>query len=589
MKQIKVKLDFTAAGNQPSAPIQTTTCQHPSPDREGWGEDTYNGVPCSIIVSGLLAMFGFKDQEVPEGVRNTTLYKLARQMRYICDFNVHKLMNNLPWFGLPTDEVRRTVDSALSSTRGQDIPAELRTVMDDLKKPDLSTTAKRQEYLERLNPLPKQMPWLFNYIYKRYGRNGRSALVAALPMLGTLLGRFESKYLDGRKHRPVFMSVICGHAGSGKGFIADMQEWLLKPILDDDERGRMELQEYDRESKRKKGVKQLGEKPTPCIRVINATSSNGFLMERAQSCLGQPLCVITEEIDESARANKNGAWADKSDIYRKAFDGAMWGQDYLTYSGNVHIFVNLLFAGTYVSVRNYFSNVENGLMTRFFFTEMARDRGKNVELRKDVETLDDRKAERIVQQLYEQGSTTEIQEPENIISFSLPKAKQDAYAFNEEKIAEWEASGPDDENRDEAIDFLRRRAAVTLFRASQVCYALEKNRETNVGRAMARWFANESFLNQYIMFGDAINENNRQNEMIQRKQDLAASRIARNDALTKLLEELPEEFNRDDLKMAMTKRGIKTECVKTYLNRMEERELIMNLGESYKKIASLTA
>ena len=554
-------------------------------DHAGSPIGNYDGIPYSVITNALLGMWGFKDGMVPEGARNTTLYKLARQLRYICDFNPLTLFDSLPWFGLPIEEVKQTISSAIASTRGQDFPSELRAVLNDIKKPDLSTTAKRQEYLERLNPLPKQMPWLFRYIYQRYGRNGRSALVAALPMLGTMLGRFECKYLDGRKHRPVFMTVVCGHPGSGKGFIADLQEWLLKPVLDDDEKGRKELEAYDEECKKQKNAKQQPSEPMPCIRVINATSSNGFVMKRAKASMGQPLCVITEEIDESSRANKNGPWADKSDIFRKAFDGSCWGQDYLVYSGQVHLFINLLFAGTYVSVRNFFRNVENGLMTRFFFTEMAPDRGKNVEIRSDYETADDRKAAKIVQQLYEHGSTIDIQAPENIISFALTKGKKDAYDFNEEKIAEWEASGPDEDHRDDAIDLLRRRAAVTLFRASQVCYALERNRETTVGRAMARWFANESFLNQYIMFADAINESSRQNEMIQHKQDLAASRIARNDALTRLLAELPEEFSREDLKFVMERRGIKAECVKTYLNRMVERELIMGTDNYFRKLS----
>ena len=544
----------------------------------------FNGIPYSVIVSGLLSRFGFSDGNVPEGARNTTLYKLARQLRYICDFNPLHLRQVLPDWGLTAAEVEGTIASALVSTRGQDFPFDLKQVLDDNTKPDLSTSAKRQEYLERLNPLPKKMPWLFEYIYKRYGRNGRSALIASLPMLGTLLGRFESKYLDGRKHRPVFMVVVCGHAGSGKGFLSDLQEWLLKPIIEDDERGRAELLAYKKESDKKKGAKQLPEKPEPCIRVLNATSSNGFLMERAQTSLGQPLCVITEEIDESARSNKNGSWADKSDIYRKAFDGALWGQDYLIYSGSVHIYVNLLFAGTYVSVRNYFNNVENGLMTRFFFTEMARDCGKNVEIRPDKASLDDTKAAKIVQSLYEQGSTTDLPEPENIIAFALPKAKKDAYDFNEEKIQEWEASGPDEDHRDMAIDLLRRRAAVTLFRAAQVCYALEKNRETEVGRAMARWFANEIFLNQYIMFGDAINDSSKANDAIQHKQDIAASRVARNDALSRLLRELPEEFSIDDMKTVLESKGQSVGGVYVYVKRMIDRELIMGDGERYRKL-----
>ena len=546
--------------------------------------DTYNNIPYSVIVNALLSMFGFQDGFVPKGARNTTLYRLARQLRYICDFNPAYIRSVVPDWGLSEEEIAQTISSAVNSTRATDMPFELKQAIDGIQKPDLSTPAKRQEYLQRLNPLPRTMPKLLRYIYKRYGRNGRSALIAALPMLGTLLGRFESKYLDGKKHRPVFMVVIAGHAGSGKGFIADMQEWLLKPIREDDERGRAELDAYNKEKEKKKGAKQLPDKPAPCIRILSATSSNGKLLEMAQNALGQPLCIVTEEIDESSRANKNGAWADKSDIFRKAFDGATWGQDYLIYSGSVNLFVNLVFAGTYVSVRNYFSNVENGLMTRFFFTEMARDLGKNVEMRWDGEKKEDREAAKIVQDLYQQGSTIDLPAPDNIISFALPKAKTDAYKFNEEKIAEWEASGPDEDHRDDAIDILRRRAAVIIFRASQIMYALEGGKETKQGMAMARWYGNESFLNQYIMFADAINESVKANDAIQRKQDIAASRVAKNNALFRLLDELPDEFTKEDVKKVLVEKRMAVQPYCTYIKRMESRELIMRQGDTYKKI-----
>ena len=578
MKQ-KTILQKDAGAAQGAAPVQGKAL--PS---GGSFPDNYNGIPYSVIVNSLLAIFGFRDGIVPEGARNSTLYRLARQLRYICDFNPLYIRSVVPSWGLTEEEMNQTIHSAVSSTRMTDMPYELKHAIDEIQKPDLSTAAKRQEYLQRLNPLPAKMPFLMRYILKRYGRNGRSALIASLPMLGTLLGRFESKYLDGRKHRPVFMVVVAGHAGSGKGFLSDMQEWLLKPVLEQDEKGREELEAYAREREKKKGAKQLPDKPTPCMRVLSATSSNGMLLERAKASLGQPLCVITEEIDESSRANKNGAWADKSDIYRKAFDGAIWGQDYLTYSGSVHLFVNLVFAGTYSSVRNYFSNVENGLMTRFFFTEMARDLGRNVELRWDGETKDDRKAAEIVQSLYDQGSTIDIPASENVISFQLPKAKKAAFDFNEEKIQEWEASGPDEDHRDTAIDLLRRRAAVTIFRASQVMYALEGNKETAVGMAMARWFGNEAFLNQYIMFADQINDAARANDAIAKKQDIAASRVARNNALFRLLDQLPDEFSRDDLKKAVKETGVRELNAPVYLHRLLQREMIMETKDGYKKL-----
>ena len=546
--------------------------------------DTYQGIPYAVICNSLLASFGFKDGHVPEGARNTTLYRLARQLRYICDFNPRYVRACVPTWGLGEEEAMQTITSAVSSTRATDIPLTLKQAINEIQKPDLSTPQKRQQYLQRLNPLPRHMPWLLRYINKRYGRNGRSALVAALPMLGTLLGRFESKYLDGRRHRPVFMVVVCGHAGSGKGFIADMQEWLLKPVLEEDEKGRLQLEAYAREREKKKGAKQLPDKPTPCMRILSATSSNGMLLERAKAALGQPLCVITEEIDESQRANRNGAWADKSDIYRKAFDGSIWGQDYLTYSGSVRIYINLVFAGTYLSVRNYFQNVENGLMTRFFFTEMARDLGHNVELRSGSETKDDRQAAQIVGQLYEMGSTTEISEEENVIHFALPKAKKAAYDFNEEKIAEWRESGPDEDHRDMAIDLLRRRAAVTIFRASQIMYALEGMKETQAGQEMARWYGNEAYLNQYIMFADQINAAASANDAVARKQDIAASRLARANALFRLLDALPKEFTREDVNKALEADGKSISGMRQYISRLLQREMIMEIPGGYKKL-----
>ncbi|MBO4550334.1 MAG: DUF3987 domain-containing protein, partial [Bacteroidaceae bacterium] len=386
MTKKKTIINKEAAMTPSNSPLKGENSLPLGEGRGGSFPSDYNGIPYAVIVNSLLNAFGFKEGNVPEGARNTTLYRLARQLRYICDFNPSYIRSVVPDWGLSEEEVVQTIHSALGSTRATNLPYELQAAINEISKPDLSTPAKRQEYLQRLNPMPKKMPKLLRYINQRYGRNGRAALVAALPMLGTLLGRFQSKYLDGRAHRPVFMVAVCGHAGSGKGFISDLQEWLLKPILEDDARGREQLDEYNKEKEKKKGAKQLPDKPTPCMRVLSATCSNGMLLERAKSALGQPLCIVSEEIDESSRANKNGAWADKSDIFRKAFDGASWGQDYLTYSGNVRVYVNLLFAGTYVSIRNYFRNVENGLMTRFFFIEMARDLGKNVEVKWDGET-----------------------------------------------------------------------------------------------------------------------------------------------------------------------------------------------------------
>ena len=103
---------------------------------------------------------------------------------------------------------------------------------------------------------------------------------------------------------------------------------------------------------------------------------------------------------------------------------------------------------------------------------------------------------------------------------------------------------------------------------------------------MARWYGNEAFLNQYIMFADQINDVARANNAIQRKQDIAASRVARTNALFRLLDKLPEEFTLKDIKNVMKDDGMATDGATTYITRMERREMIMRTPDGFKKLIS---
>ena len=155
MRQIKVKRDY----HQTTPPMPAPVCRS-LPLREGKGgsafPDSYNGIPYAIIVNALLARFGFAGGIVPEGARNTTLYKLARQMRYICDFNPLLLQLILPSWGLPDEEIRGTVQSAIASTRSQDMPYDLKSVLNTITKPDTPSRNPTSQ------PLQKDMNTLKN-------------------------------------------------------------------------------------------------------------------------------------------------------------------------------------------------------------------------------------------------------------------------------------------------------------------------------------------------------------------------------------------------------------------------------------------
>ena len=81
-----------------------------------------------------------------------------------------------------------------------------------------------------------------------------------------------------------------------------------------------------------------------------------------------------------------------------------------------------------------------------------------------------------------------------------------------------------------------------------------------------------------------VKRGGRDNDAIQRKQDIAASRVARNDALSRLLRELPNEFVTNDLKKLLDNKGMNKAGSSIYIKRMIEREMVMELGDHYKKI-----
>ena len=75
------------------------------------------------------------------------------------------------------------------------------------------------------------------------------------------------------------------------------------------------------------------------------------------------------------------------------------------------------------------------------------------------------------------------------------------------------------------------------------------------------------------------------NDAIQRKQDIAASRVAKNNTLFRLLDELPEEFTKEDMRKAAKEKGLTADTARIYLRRMEDNEMVMTTKDGYKKLS----
>ena len=217
----------------------------------------YEGLRYSDIVARLLQRWGIWGQPM-EGARNTTLYRLARELRYICDFSTTQLMRVVPQWGVPDGEVQSTIASAVASPRGTRLPEDIAGVIEALhrEKESGETPEESEDAGATLNPLPVRLPNLIKFFVMRNPRNARAVALATLPILGNLLCRLRSRYLDGTMESPIFMTVIVGPQASGKSFLREIYETLGAPMLEADKEQQRKEREYKDRVRKAKNAKQ---------------------------------------------------------------------------------------------------------------------------------------------------------------------------------------------------------------------------------------------------------------------------------------------------------------------------------------------
>lgn len=557
---------------QPAQAAQAAPAQPAAEPRREYPAD-FEGLPYKQIVKKLLEGWGVYG-EPAVGNRNTMLYRLARLMRYICDFQADHLLAVIPQWGLSEQERRQAVVSAVGSPRGTDMPYELRYCIDTLRGQQTGSADEEQPAEDEPNPIPANLPRLLRIFVKRNPRNRKAALLSCLPVLGCLLTRLRSEYRDGNEESPIFMVVINGPQASGKSFIKEIYYRLAAPMLKNDQEQMQKEREYLEKVRRAKNQKQQPERETFAFRCLEAFISNTQLLKRVDQNNGLAVISFAPEIDTVTRGNRSGSWADKGEIYRNGFEGGLYGQDMASdnsYSGRVELRYNLLFSGTNQAVAAFFRNVENGMTSRFAFAQMADDRGQKIQRRPKMSASDDDFVTSEVNRLYEMGSNPD---PAATVSFSLPRVCAAIDQWEDERIQEYLETG------DVAMDILRRRAALLGFRAGMVGWALAGG-ETRAVVDLALWVATEVLNQQLALFGHKVNE---QALAGYEERERGQNRLLRSKN-TRLFSQLPDLFRKEDLQLVRRKNNMGGEC-SYILTRWVQNGMVERLKDgSFKKLA----
>ena len=531
------------------ASVESSVSISTSPPSEGLGEafsGTFHGIPYEKIVQALLWKLGYGDAPA-EGERNMALYTMSRYLRFICDFDEQKLFAILPHWGLSDHEVMSTIKSAVGSVRPAGIPSQMQEVLASLGAAMEVEAEKAEEPM--FAPVDEKLPGILQDLADHAPEEFREAtLMAAMPMLGTLATGIRAKYRDGKMNSASFIVDIEAPQATGKSFVDNEFELLMDPIIKQDE---VEWQKEIAYSLAKKNGEEA-ENPCSQIRIIEPNIGVSAFLERALYAKGKHLFTYAPEIETVLKNNKGGAWTEKNDLFRLAYDNKPWGQHRISkdsFSGKVTLYYNMVMCGTPNKCRAFFADAESGLVSRVTPVQLPDMTGAKMPHFKEWSKEEEEKVKRQCLCLMDEEGEVD-----------LPLINKAIEEWDESKRQEYL------QTLRYSLDVLRRRAALNGFRAGIIAYLLEGRKETERAIKFAVWYAERCLHYQLLIYGDKIDA-------------LHNGALINNAPKSNMryLDALPKEFTKEDLVNLRLTNG-ESAVVKTIIYRWVKENKIEKIG-----------
>lgn len=461
-------------------------------------EPLFDGMPYRLIAQRFAERKGWG--VIKEGERNQKLFQMALSLKTICDYKPGLLSSILPATEppLPKGELADIAKSACKRGHELKTDPDLLSVIEEIRAECKTETDGVGEGFDAYRKLPMpNLPKIFKTFTRLCPQQYSQAVVLSLlPVLGFLGTGIRGFYNVNEPTRMNFQTVVVGPPASCKSRILGLvTEHPLKRMREKEREMRRREAEYEelarRNSMRSKSGKNGGSESAPKfpVRIVPASISVSKLLYRMDNADGEHLFSVENEIGTVSNTNNSGAWANKMEIYKHAFDNEVYGQDYRSadsYSAMLPIAYNYLFAGTYEAVLEFYNQkaVKTGLATRTIVAYVPDTYDEERPVFKSLSEKDKVYVDGVVELLVNYNKEVKC-----------PKVDKGIY--------KWLASHKKwaNEADDAAMKFFLHRAASIGDRAGKLAYVLEGEKENKKVVEFAVWVANTVMLNQIRLWG----------------------------------------------------------------------------------------
>ena len=342
----------------------------------------YNGIEYSEIIRRLEEQLGGRPAQ---GARNSFIFTMACNLRYICNDDAAWVASILPTYGEEPQKHRATIQSAINRPMSRNMPETLKRALQVAS--ESSEVADGDSQPSTLNPHPEALPPAMPTILpepialltsRTPERMKAAVAMAVFPPLGAHVKDLQFAYIDGRDYEPTFMSVLVAELSSGKSAVNTPIDYIIADIEARDEVAREKERRWRETCE---GIANPADKPKRPdglgTQILASDMTNAAFVLRLSEAENKFLYTQMDEIELLNALKTNTQSGSVSAILRLAFDCGKYGQERVAanaVNAKVRVRWNWNASTTVQRVRKYFAkSIADGTLSRLAFSTIIED------------------------------------------------------------------------------------------------------------------------------------------------------------------------------------------------------------------------
>ena len=364
-------------GNSNGAKQSAMAVPPPSQGGTGWVSE-YNGVSYAEIVSRLEEQLGGRPEH---GARNSFIFSMACNLRYICNDDAAWIAAILPTYGEDAQKHRTTIQSAVNRPMSREMPETLKRALGVAKmcSEGGDSEFKIQNSALEAPALPEVLPQPVSLLVERAPERVRAAVaMAVFPALGAYVKDMHLVYADGRDYEPTFMNILVGEQSAGKSAVNKPIDHILAPLKVRDDVSLSREREWKEKCAIISSTQDKPERPKGlCVQILPPDMTNAAFVQRLSDADGHFLYTRMDEVELLNALRTNGTANMVSAVLRLAFDCGEYGQVRVAanaVNAMVRVRWNWNASSTVQRVRKYFAkNIADGTLSRLSFATIPEN------------------------------------------------------------------------------------------------------------------------------------------------------------------------------------------------------------------------